>query len=212
MHPAAEHAASHHLQASASAASAARTSVQAALKAATSASTTSLAAAAAPQGMQGMHHHQMGEESSAPPMAMMAMSFSSSCDVVLLFDWWHPRTQGAYVLSLCVIFALCLLQEWLVASRALMTQPPPAHGSGSGEDAPLFKAWRPSPRRTAAMERTLLTANYAASVALGFAIMLLVMSFNWGVFLTVIAGLATGHALFMPRRVAGSADNPALCH
>lgn len=211
MHPAAEHA-SKQLQASAAAAGAGVQAALKAAKAATSASTTSLAAAAPPQGMHSMHQHMdMGAQSSAP-MAMMAMSFSSSYDVVLLFDWWHPRTRGAYMLSLCVIFALCLLQEWLVAKRALMMQPPPAHGSGSGEDAPLFKAPRVLARRTAAMERTLLTANYAGSVALGFAIMLLVMSFNWGVFVTVVAGLATGHALFMPRRVAGAADNPALCH
>ena len=42
--------------------------------------------------------------------------------------------------------------------------------------------------------------------------MLLVMSFNVGVFVTVVLGLVTGHALFMPVAAAGGADNPALCH
>ena len=49
-------------------------------------------------------------------MAMpMSMTFSQSSDVVLLFDWWHPRSGGEYALSLCAIFAICLLQEWRVA-------------------------------------------------------------------------------------------------
>ena len=51
----------------------------------------------------------------------MSMTFSQSSDVVLLFDWWHPRSGGEYALSLCAIFAICLLQEWLVAQRASAT-------------------------------------------------------------------------------------------
>ena len=62
--------------------------------------------------------HASGEMSvmsgSDPRAAMpmpMSMTFSQSSDVVLLFDWWHPRSGGEYALSLCAIFAICLLQE-----------------------------------------------------------------------------------------------------
>ena len=145
------------------------------------------------------------------PMSM-SMTFSQSSDVVLLFDWWHPRSGGKYALSLCAIFAICLLQEWLVAQRAVWVAAQAAGHSSPAESTPLFTEARPPPRRTAVMERAIVHLVYAASVALGFLLMLLVMSFNGGVFLTVVAGLSTGHMLFMPARAAASADNPAMCH
>lgn len=133
-------------------------------------------------------------------------------DVVLLFDWWHPRSGGEYALSLCAIFAICLLQEWLVAQRAIRAAQAAGHSSPA-ESTPLWdEERRAPPRHTAVMERAIVHLVYSGSVALGFLLMLLVMSFNGGVFLTVVAGLSTGHALFMPTRAAASADNPAMCH
>ena len=163
----------------------------------------------------GMAHADMsvmsGPDPRAPMPMTMSMTFSQSSDVVLLFDWWHPRSGGEYALSLCAIFAICLLQEWLVARRAIRAAQSVGHSSPA-ESTPLFTEARPPPRRTAAMERAIVHLVYAGSVALGFLLMLLVMSFNGGVFLTVVAGLSTGHALFMPARAAASADNPAMCH
>jgi len=46
--------------------------------------------------------------------------------------------------------------------------------------------------------RLILTAIYMAMVTLGFFVMLLVMSFNVGIFVTVVLGLTIGHAL-MPK-------------
>ena len=63
----------------------------------------------------GMAHSDMsvmsGSDPRAPMPMTMSMTFSQSSDVVLLFDWWHPRSGGEYALSLCAIFAICLLQE-----------------------------------------------------------------------------------------------------
>ena len=110
-----------------------------------------------------------------------------------------------------MIFGLCLLQEWLVACRAAATAP--VNGNTSpAESTPLAKAGTPfAPPRRLALDRALLSANYCASVALGFVLMLLVMSLNVGVFVTVVAGLTTGHAIFMPR-TAAPVSNAALCH
>ena len=174
------------------------------------------AAAAGTSLMSGMSQASTDMSGSNPtsmsmPMSM-SMTFSQSSDVVLLFDWWHPRSGGEYALSLCAIFAICLLQEWLVAQRAVRAAAQAAGHSSPAESTPLFTEARPPPRRTAVMERAIVHLVYAASVALGFLLMLLVMSFNGGVFLTVVAGLSTGHMLFMPARAAASADNPAMCH
>lgn len=155
----------------------------------------------------GMAHTGM---SAGEPAMSMTMTFSQSTDVVLLFDWWHPRSGGEYALSLCVIFLICLLQEWLVAQRAIQARV--AGNSSPAESTPLFTEARPPPRRVVMLEHLTVHLVYAGSVALGFLLMLLVMSFNGGVFLTVVAGLGTGHALFMPARASALADNPSMCH
>ena len=100
-------------------------------------------------------------------MAMpMSMTFSQSSDVVLLFDWWHPRSGGEYALSLCAIFAICLLQEWLVAQRAIRAAQAVGHSSPA-EDTPLFtEPLSPRPRRAAVMERATVHLVYASSVPL----------------------------------------------
>ena len=99
-----------------------------------------------------------------------------------------------------------------MAQRAIRAAQAVGHSSPA-EDTPLFtEPTSPRPRRAAVMERATVHLVYASSVALGFLLMLLVMSFNGGVFLTVVAGLSTGHALFMPPRAAASADNPSMCH
>ena len=46
--------------------------------------------------------------------------------------------------------------------------------------------------------RLILTAIYMLMVTLGFFVMLLVMSFNAGIFITVVLGLTIGHAM-MPK-------------
>ena len=127
--------------------------------------------------------------SAAAPMPNMAMAFSSGHDVVLLFEWWHPTTPFAYALSLGVVFGLCLLQEWLLAKKLRRAVPhckpcedggPRSSAATKGESSPLV-APRGTPAPTA-LRRLGDALLHTASVALGFALMLLVMSFNAGVF------------------------------
>ena len=194
------HAAQHALQQGVHAAAAHK----AAAAAAATAGTSSLLA-----GQSTMSHGNMDMGPSPPMSVSMAMSFTNSYDVVLLFEWWHPRSLGEYLLSLCGIFLLCLLQEWLVAQRATLAQ---AGDPSAAESVPLFMGSETPPRQAAVVQRAIITANYAASVAVGFLLMLLVMSFNGGVFLTVVLGLSAGHALFVVPGRAVAASNPALCH
>ena len=160
--------------------------------------------------------------SAAAPMPSMAMAFSGGHDVVLLFEWWHPTTPFAYALSLGVVFGLCLLQEWLLAKKLRRAVPhckpcedggPRSSAATKGESSPLV-APRGTPAPTA-LRRVGDALLHTASVALGFALMLLVMSFNAGVFATVVAGLGAGHAAFAPRRLAALGELVAqqeVCH
>ena len=160
--------------------------------------------------------------SAAAPAPGMAMAFSSGHDVVLLFEWWHPTTPFAYALSLGVVFGLCLLQEWLLAKKLRRAVPhckpcedggPRSSAATKGESSPLV-APRGTPAPTA-LRRLGDALLHTASVALGFALMLLVMSFNAGVFATVVAGLGAGHAAFAPRRLAALGELVAqqeVCH
>ena len=166
-----------------------------------------------------MHTHAQhsNDGQGPPPLESMHaegghMTFSYSCDTVLLFQWWKTNECSDYLFSLFIIFGACLLQEW-ITSRKQSTQ---GLSAQSSEHAPLFVNTHGTYRR--GHKRFISTACFhAASVSLSFLIMLLVMSFNLGVFVTVITGLSCGHALFVEPRIlrpephVGNSENtPAM--
>ena len=135
----------------------------------------------------------------------MAMSFSQSVDCVLLFSWWHPTTLAQYVISLLGVFCLCVFSEWLAAYTRRAT---PGAGvcHGSSERMPLFAsgALKSAP---ASARPVLLNA---CSIALSYMPMLLAMSFNVGVFVSVALGLAVGRVCFSA--TGDTRSSVELCH
>mmetsp|Transcript_53076 Transcript_53076/g.115862 ORF Transcript_53076/g.115862 Transcript_53076/m.115862 type:complete len:234 (-) Transcript_53076:140-841(-) len=122
----------------------------------------------------------------------MSMTFSQSTDVALLFTWWHPRSLSEYLLSLGIIFCLCLLNEWLISKANIYTIKTHLEASErepfiQTQQAPQNLSRWDSAGRTAAV-----LAMHAASTALGLLVMLLAMSFNAGVFCAVVVGVAVG--------------------
>lgn len=125
------------------------------------------------------------------------MAFHQSTDCVLLFEWWHPTTTLQYVFSLGLIFCLCLLSEWLsfCSQRANL-----GLGCGhAGERMPLvgskllgdaFSHRTGVAAITFAGLRPLVLST--TSIGLGYALMLLTMTFNVGVFCTVVMGMSVG--------------------
>mmetsp|Transcript_3740 Transcript_3740/g.8064 ORF Transcript_3740/g.8064 Transcript_3740/m.8064 type:complete len:221 (-) Transcript_3740:182-844(-) len=149
--------------------------------------------------------------------------FSQNYDVILLFEWWHPRVPLGYMLSLLVIFLLCILAEWL--SWRLRESEHLSRGVTS-ESVPLtFRCVEADAEMRGVQVRAQIVKGArrfwmrACSVALSFMVMLLVMTMNTGVFCTVVVGISTGRLLFSSCTIVkvgmGSArteDDPMLCH
>ena len=115
------------------------------------------------------------------------MSFSFSADSgPLLFSWWHPRSASEYFLSLVVVLLIGACAEW-VSTRARPR--PTLSATASDELTRLHVDESPARRRP---PRAMLRegAMHTLSVALHFAIMLLAMTFNAGVFAAVVLGVA----------------------
>jgi len=128
---------------------------------------------------------------------MSAMVFTHTYNVPLLFEWWHPRTEIQYAASLLVIFCICLFQEWLHTRKRNVSDKEAS--SAAYEHMPLVNKAEAhqqllgSQTTSRRIESAILHALF---VAVHFLVMLLIMSFNSGVFFTVVLGLGTGHALF----------------
>ncbi|XP_018588409.1 protein SLC31A2 [Scleropages formosus] len=141
---------------------------------------------------------------------MMPMHFVDSSSVTLLFDFWDVHGPAGMVLSVFVVLLLTVIYELLkvgkvwLSERQLPTQP---IAESLGSNTTL--ASNPSEMSLATTEpqRTLVnkwllhclqTAVHVVQVALGYMLMLCVMSYNVWIFLGVILGSVIGYFLAFP--------------
>ena len=148
--------------------------------------------------------------------ALHSMAFSQSVDCVLLFSWWHPTTLATYLLSLLGVLCLCILSEWLSAYTRRASSSTAVGCHGSVERMPLFssgshKSQSASSGLLNGLRPILLNA---CAVGLSHMPMLLAMSFNIGVFVTVAIGIAVGRVCFSSSYtgVDASRGPVELCH
>jgi hypothetical protein len=140
----------------------------------------------------------------------MAMSFVQSCDVVLLFSWWHPTTLPEYTGSLMLIYGACLFQAWL--HRRHSRRQAHAEPGGNDHSTPLV-GWAATAASAAGWWPSVAVAlEEAISIALGFALMLLLMTFNVGVFCTIVLGVLSGRHVFScsHHRHGGTSKPPGM--
>ncbi|XP_047049475.1 copper transporter 5.1-like [Lolium rigidum] len=149
---------------------------------------------------------------------MMHMTFYWGTSATILFDGWKTSAWAGYLLSLLALFLAAAFYQYLEAFRIRLKLlasakadplPPPA---GSDARAPLLGPgsalagcrW-PAKVATAAL--------FGVNAGIGYLLMLAVMSFNGGVFIAVIVGLAAGYLAF--RSSDGEdlvvVDNPCAC-
>ncbi|KAF8695405.1 hypothetical protein HU200_037639 [Digitaria exilis] len=155
---------------------------------------------------------------------MMHMTFYWGKSATILFDGWRTSTWTGYLLSLVALLLAAAFYQYLEALRirvklvaggggaAKQAIPPPA--SSDPSRAPLLA---PGAFFAAAAgrwpARVAVASMFGVNSGLGYLLMLAVMSFNGGVFIAVIVGLALGYLAF--RSSDGEdlvvVDNPCAC-
>ena len=136
--------------------------------------------------------HEHHAHHAAAPMPMV-FSVSTDCGP-LLFSWWHPRSQSAYGLSLLVIFALGASAEWVSAYARRGGHNHGTHTTAAVEDE-LTRMVAHDAHGRRKSSRALSSGLHLAmlntlSISLHMAVMLLIMSFNVGVFAAIVLGMS----------------------
>jgi copper transporter 1 len=149
---------------------------------------------------------------------MMHMTFYWGTSATILFDGWRTSAWTGYLLSLLALFLAAAFYQYLEAFRIRLkilsgakaeTLPPPA-GSDAARAPLLGPALLPGGRCSA---KVATAALFGVNAGIGYLLMLAVMSFNGGVFIAVVVGLAAGYLAF--RSSDGEdlvvVDNPCAC-
>merc|ERR1719263_692914 len=109
---------------------------------------------------------------------MMHMHFYQSNELTLLIKGFDSNgSNGQYAGLLLIVFAFCVLIEGINYHRYVMLK---AHGKSEVDMAFKMK----------------IVGSYFVSIFLAYAIMLVIMSFNGGAFITVVLGLTVGNCIF----------------
>ncbi|BBN19086.1 solute carrier family 31 (copper transporter), member 1 [Marchantia polymorpha subsp. ruderalis] len=119
---------------------------------------------------------------------MMQMTFYWGKNAEILFDGWKTDNVAEYVFSLLAIFLIAVFHEWLSTFRADMVQTVLASKEANGLKKPFL------------LHRLLLTSLFAVNAVTGYALMLMAMTFNGGIFIVIIAGLTAAHFCFQSYR------------
>ncbi|KAJ3677117.1 hypothetical protein LUZ60_002841 [Juncus effusus] len=142
---------------------------------------------------------------------MMHMTFYWGKSVTILFDSWKTDSWLSYALSLLFLFIASAFYQYLEAHRirvkllanSKQVQSPPSIGT------PLLgmtvvRGWT--------LARFLVAVMFAVNSAIGYLLMLAVMSFNGGVFCAIVAGLGAGYLVFRSgEEDSVMLENPCAC-
>ncbi|XP_058213494.1 copper transporter 5-like [Rhododendron vialii] len=133
---------------------------------------------------------------------MMHMTMYWGTDLTLLFDWWTTDSWLAYSLSLLACFLFSLIYQFLESLRLLRFKPTSAAAAAAylpsqqpPSEAPLLSKSGGGGRKHS-LRRLAHAALFGVNAAIGYALMLAVMSFNGGVFLSVVLGISAGYYFF----------------
>lgn len=150
----------------------------------------------------------------------MHMTFYWGKTVTLLFDFWKTDSWTSYALTLlaCLIFSVFYqyledrrLRFRLLSSNKTTLAPPPQDANSANTPLLYSKFLTPKAGKLS-VARFAGAVLFGVNSAIGYLLMLAIMSFNGGVFVAVVLGLALGYLLF---RTADEdvvvIDNPCAC-
>ncbi|KAF8545046.1 Ctr copper transporter family-domain-containing protein [Trichophaea hybrida] len=126
----------------------------------------------------------------------MAMTFQSEyAGTPILFNALQPRNTGEFVAAVIVIFFLAVLFRCLILLRTFLEARCWGSSKADQDGAQEFKFWRDA-------GRAVLTA---VTATVGYAVMLITMTFVAGYFFAVVGGLAVAEFFFARLVGAGGA-------
>ncbi|CAJ2675150.1 unnamed protein product [Trifolium pratense] len=142
---------------------------------------------------------------------MMHMTLYWGKNVTLLFDSWKTDSWTSYILSLIACFVIATFYQYLENIRIRLKF---FSGEGRGGSTvaeiqtPLLGLNKVS--RNKVVESVLFGVNSA----IGYLLMLAIMSFNGGIFVAIVFGLTIGYFLFRSQGEEDSAivvDSSCAC-
>ncbi|KAK2965575.1 hypothetical protein RJ640_018741 [Escallonia rubra] len=140
---------------------------------------------------------------------MMHMTFYWGRSVTLLFDSWKTDSWTSYSLSVLACLLFSAFYQYLEDRRLRFKRFSSRSGAGAIDDTPLLQQ-KLIAGRPARIAGALL---FGVNSAIGYMLMLAVMSFNGGVFVAVVLGLTLGYLLFRSGddEAVVAVDNPCAC-
>ncbi|KAJ4812696.1 hypothetical protein LUZ62_025262 [Rhynchospora pubera] len=144
---------------------------------------------------------------------MMHMTFYWGKTVTILFDFWRTNSWLSYSLSLLALFLASAFYQYMEDRRVrfkILAESKPASSEPSIETPLLYgraiRGW--------SLARSATAVLFTVNSAIGYMLMLAVMSFNGGVFIAIVVGLGVGYLVFRSGggdEVLVTIDNPCAC-
>eukprot|EP00004_Rigifila_ramosa_P024184 TRINITY_DN693_c0_g1_i1.p1 TRINITY_DN693_c0_g1~~TRINITY_DN693_c0_g1_i1.p1 ORF type:complete len:444 (+),score=113.13 TRINITY_DN693_c0_g1_i1:39-1370(+) len=125
--------------------------------------------------------------------------FTSSESVTLLWQTWQTTDSWSYTAALGLVFALAVANEWVSAVRITLASslaPSKQRQTLLRDPSDVSDDLEDSKRLT----HLAITALFFVSTVLSMFLMLIVMTFNTGIFLAILLGVAAGHYGFSAGR------------
>ena len=135
----------------------------------------------------------------------MHMTFYWGRRVTVLFDGWRTETWTDYGLTIIALLLVAAFYQYLEDRRLRLK-----NLKAAPAEIPLLGV---SAARRAAAVRFTVAALFGVNSAVGYMLMLAVMSFNGGVFIAVVVGLAAGYFAFRSgsEEDYATVENPCAC-
>ncbi|CAA0822744.1 Copper transporter 5, partial [Striga hermonthica] len=132
--------------------------------------------------------------------------------VTILFDFWRTDSWPTYFLSLLACFLISAFYQYLEDRRLrLKASSASNYAAPPSAAAPLLGSRKAGGDRGWSTRRFAVAIWFGVNSAVGYMLMLAVMSFNGGVLIAVAAGLAAGYLIFRGEEDLTAVENPCAC-